>query len=255
MVFLLLVFVLSAIALTVLFWVVTLFFQGYFYTEGTEGIAWQAPTAGVIMAVFFTLWCWLDVAGTGGALDVPYDTLFRFSPTVDKFTDPVKELWVERKGEKDLVHYQLTKKFVARNQVESRYVATKTGRPYAAQGVDAIIIQEGGQKTRLLPTEAPEGSFYRDFVDDQGWVMKEYDNGPTGLLETFRWGRFILNIFLNVFHLVLWFVCLWLVLRFAWTHALGLAAVLWLVMTLSVLPMLLEQSGVVARAAAGAEKR
>ena len=45
MLFLLLVLVLSAAALTVLLWVITLFFQGYFYTEATVQIQWQAPAA------------------------------------------------------------------------------------------------------------------------------------------------------------------------------------------------------------------
>ncbi|HMC63794.1 MAG TPA: hypothetical protein VKI65_02535, partial [Gemmataceae bacterium] len=34
---------------------------------------------------------------------------------------------------------------------------------------------------------------------------------------------------------------LWLLLRFQWSHALGLAVVFWLVMTLLILPMLRTQ--------------
>ena len=48
------------------------------------------------------------------------------------------------------------------------------------------------------------------------------------------------GVLLNVLHLGVWFVCLWLLLRFQWSHALGLAAAVWLVLTLTFLPPLLQ---------------
>ena len=38
-----------------------------------------------------------------------------------------------------------------------------------------------------------------------------------------------------------WFACLWLLLRFQWPHALGLAVVLWLACTLLLWPVLQAQ--------------
>jgi hypothetical protein len=38
-------------------------------------------------------------------------------------------------------------------------------------------------------------------------------------------------------HLIVWFLCLWLLLRFQWGHALGLACVAWLVLTFFLPPL------------------
>jgi hypothetical protein len=242
--FLLLILVLSGMALTVVIWVMTLFLQGYYYTEPTQGIVWQAPAAGFLLGLFFTFWCMLIVNSTVTSLhDLPYDTLFSFKPRVDKFKNPVKDLWVMKKGSKEPVHYVLKKKFQGGITV-SEYIQVDTGRPYSPSGVEEIIIEEDGAKTRFLPMPAPAGADYRQFVDDNGWTIREYpQSGPTGLPEAFRWSRFLMNIFLNLLHFILWFVCLWLLVRFQWAHALGLAVVMWVVMTVAVLPMMLEQAG------------
>jgi hypothetical protein len=55
-----------------------------------------------------------------------------------------------------------------------------------------------------------------------------------------------LNLFFNFGHLIVWFLGLWLLLRFQWGHALGFAVVAWLVMTLTILPMLLSYAGAAA---------
>jgi hypothetical protein len=240
--FFLLIFFLTGMALTVLLWAGTLFLQGYYYTEPTTGIAWQAPAAGFSLALFFTLWSYLIVGSPGASPgDLPYDTLFRFSPRVDKFKKTPTELWVEKKGIKEPLHYKLVKRVVGGRTQES--YETDSGQKYSSSGVEAIVLKEDGQNVRYLPRPGPEGSGYREFVDDSGWAMREFpQSGPTGLPEAFRWGRFVTNLFLNSLHLALWFVCLWLLLRFAWAHALGLAVVLWLVMTLAILPMLLDES-------------
>jgi hypothetical protein len=50
------------------------------------------------------------------------------------------------------------------------------------------------------------------------------------------------NLLLNFLHLGVWFACLWLLLRFQWGHALGFAVVLWLALTLTILPMLFTKT-------------
>jgi hypothetical protein len=246
--FLLLVLFVSATALTVLLWVVTLFFQGYFYTEPTDQIQWQAPAAGAALAIFFTLWCLLVYNSVdAGSTDLPYNDLFRFSPRVDLSKDPIKELWAERKGPRDkeakVIHYKKTY-IPGTRPPRFGYTDAATRQQWQPRDVVAILIPvEGSEKIRMEVVPPPKGSDYREFVDRQrGWVMREYDDGPDGLVSAFRLGRFLLNLFLNLLHLGLWFVCLWLILRFQWGHALGLAFVLWLVTTLAVLPMVLSEA-------------
>jgi hypothetical protein len=91
---------------------------------------------------------------------------------------------------------------------------------------------------------------YTEFVSADGWVMKADQN--MGLPSAGTWGRFLLIVFLNLFHFGLWFAGLWLVLRYEWFHALGLSIALWLVMTILVVPMLLTMAGAVAEANATA---
>jgi hypothetical protein len=248
--FLLLVFVLTGMTLTVLLWVITVFLQGYYYTEPTSGIAWQAPAAGFGLALFLTLWCLLIVNSDGASpTNLPYDTVFRFSPTVDMFKnrESAKELWAVRKGVKEPVAYKLKKKvlFIGGDPVsfyeEANIVAPK---PWNPSGVEAIILKDGNETYRFVPLSRKEGQGYQEFGDESGWVMREYtESGPDGRPSAFRWGRFLGNLFLNFTHLGLWFVAFGLVLRFQWGHALLLAIILWLVMTLAILPMLLDQAG------------
>jgi hypothetical protein len=234
--FLLIIFVLIAVALTVLLWVGSLFFQGYIYTEPSPELYWQAPAAGAALGVFFTFWCWLAM-GAADPQDLAYDTLFRFSPQVEKYEKPAKRIWVERKNTKEPVALQRQR--IDQTRYEYREVDTK--RPYSPNNVQAILVEESnGEKVRLAPGPAREGSVYREFVAPGGWTMMEYESGPTGQLIAFRFGRFMMNLLLNFVHLVVWFLCLWLLLRFTWAHALGFAFVLWLVTTLALLPMMLD---------------
>jgi hypothetical protein len=42
--------------------------------------------------------------------------------------------------------------------------------------------------------------------------------------------------------LVLWWLVIWLLLRFQWSHALGFAFICWLAFTLALVPFLLSRS-------------
>src|SRR5207253_1619500 len=68
-----------------------------------------------------------------------------------------------------------------------------------------------------------------------------------GTLSSKRWGRLLGNLLLNAVHFAVWFFCLWLLVRFQWTHALGLAFVLWLALTIVIMPMLFRSAEDAAR--------
>jgi hypothetical protein len=254
--FLLLVFVLTGMALTVLLWVITIFLQGYYYTEPTTGIAWQAPAAGFGLSLFLTLWCLLIVNNdTATPTDLPSDTLFRFSPKL--YQDPPTDLWAVRKGVKEPVHYKLKKDW--RPGSKSYYVEASliSPRPWNQVGVEAILIKKGQETSRFVPTPAAEGQDYQEYADEAGWVIRVFPSSGPDRPFAFRTGLFLGNLFLNFLHLALWFVAFGLVLRFQWGHALLLAIILWLVTTLAILPMLLDQAGAEAvrgRAPASAPK-
>src|SRR5260370_20278221 len=195
--FLLLLFVLTGMALTVILWVITIFLQGYYYTEPTTGIAWQAPVAGFGLSLFLTLWCVLIVNSEGASpADLPYDTVFRFSPKVYK--EPAKELWAVRKGVKEHVHYKLKKDWHPGSKGYYVEASPLAPRPWNQTGVELIIIKTGQETARFLPTAAAEGQSYQEYADEAGWVIRVFpDSGPDRPFA-FRGGFFLGKLFLHL---------------------------------------------------------
>jgi hypothetical protein len=233
-------------ALTALLWVGALFLQGLFYTEPPADLHWRSPAAAAVVGLFFTFWCYLayanpnEAATASGRVGPKYDTLFRFSPLEDT---QFAELWVVR-GEdtpKNRTHYNLSRD----DQGHSVYLDDRRKQPPGHS--DEIIVMENGQEVHFKAereTTGPnkgkllvqKGQSLR-YLDDRGRVMSE---DHVGHVATTRWGRLMGCLALNALQLVVWFLALWLLLRFQWLHALGLAVVLWLVMTVIVLPMMLD---------------
>jgi hypothetical protein len=240
---LILILIALGVALAGLLWAGTLFLQNYLYTTVTTGAYWQAPAAAAVMTLFWFAWCAMDAASPGAsATNVPYDVLFRFS--AKEYKDPVDKLWSVKKGVKEPILY--VRQRVGQNRYEYHDTSEKK-LPWQPDKVLEVMIEDKdrpGQKMHLKRVDAGEGG-YRTYADEIGWTMTEASLGHPSL---FRYGKFLTNVFLNGLHFLLWFLVLWLLLRFQWAHALGLAAAFWLVTTLTVLWFLLPQ----AAAAAGA---
>ena len=66
----------------------------------------------------------------------------------------------------------------------------------------------------------------------------------------FSLGTLLMNVILHFGFFLAWWLSLWLLMRFQWSHALGLGFVLWLVFTLSIMPLLLAYAAGVAEARA-----
>jgi len=253
---LLLILIVTAVSLTVILWAGTFFFQGYIYTEPSPGIFWQAPAAAALLTLGYTIWCFsiaLNSNATGQNL--PIDTIFRFSPKEEMPElqgRPAKKIWaikIDRKktgDNKDGEIVAYVGKAAIRPQFQYWEDKEIKPHPWHKQDVIAIEIEKpDGTKMRFDLTPTTE-SDYRQFESRDGWVIREYEEGPTGVPIKFRFGRLLLNLFFNVGHFVAWFLGLWVLLRFQWSHALGFAVVLWLTFTLTMLPMMLGYAGSVA---------
>ena len=238
------------IGLMVLLWVGGLFVQGYIYTEPAPQVVWGAPAAGALLALFFTWWCYaVASAGDARPLDIPYDSIFRFSTDVEMVKEPVPELWAVKKNN-EKVKYKRHRI----DQIKYEYKDTSEAqRRWNGSGVVAIELEHDGEKYRFDEGKTTAGAF-PFFVNEKGWQMTVTESrGPTGIPKIFRTGRFLANLFFNFTHLALWFVGLWLLMRFQWAHALGIGFCLWLLFTLAILPMMLGYAAQVAqsRPAAG----
>ncbi len=249
----LLILLVTAVSLTVILWIGAFFFQGYIYLEPSQQLYWQAPAAAALLTFGYTIWClWIATSPKASQTNVPIDTVMRFTPKEDMFKEPAPRIHAIRPAR--------TKAGKERKEEESTlYVRVRSlprGFEYQEpnlgkrhwNGTDLIAIEienPDGSRVRFEPILVGVGDNVQ-YRSKDGWVMKEYGGIPTGLPERFVLGRFILNVLFNVGHWVGWFIALWLILRFQWLHALGLAIVFWSVVTLSVLPMMLTYSAYIA---------
>ncbi len=205
----------------------TLLFQGYIYSEPAANIWWGAPAAGTALTVFLVLWVVLDYRAPGR-----YRELQEFS-----FTEAEKsydELIVPNRDGKE-------EKYLRKKSAQNRweYLNSATLKPLPSRP-DRVIVVEDGQRYTFEPDKDAHGKFkvapneLLRYRDSRGREMVE---GYLGQVSTRHYSWLFGNLLLNFLHGVIWFLCLWLLLRYQWTHALGLAVVFWAVMTLIVLPM------------------
>jgi hypothetical protein len=259
LVYLLLILLLVGFVVAVFLWLGTLWLQGYIYSEPAQGLEWRAPAAGAAVMVFLAVWCFLDYRlADPAAEDLPLNTLWNFSPTETYPSKPWPNFWSVKNGKET--------EYVLRKSGQTggvRYVDPSTNQPWSRESngiVQAVIIPEGDKKVRF-DLDLPGGKFkpgeparYKE-DDGQHRVLTE-DELLTGQMSRFRFGLLVGNIVLNLLHLGVWFACFWLLLRFQWPHALGLAVVFWALMMFAVFPPLLFQTkqAVKARASAASQR-
>jgi hypothetical protein len=239
---LVLVLLLVWFVLTVFLAAWTLWFQPYVYTESVSGLLWRAPAAGTVVFLTVLLWAWLDYQSPG-----QYPTLWQFSPWED---NEYPELIVVRRDGK-----QETYKKVRRPRGN---VYLREDHPLPSRPEKIIGVRPDGERDTYEPDRDAKGNFKAEsgqslkYRDAGGQVMEE---GQLGRVRTYYPGRLFLNLFLNFFHLFIWFACLWLLLHYQWSHALGMAVVLWLVMILFILPQVLRRAEDVGREREGGGAR
>jgi hypothetical protein len=239
---LLLTLLIFCVVLVVVLWAGSLWLQSWLYNEPAPNLFWGAPAAAGVMTLFLAVWCLLDYKSRDPSTPDPrFDSLFFFGPSQTKVYPLIRSV---KNGQETV--YQLT-------NGEFHMMVF----PYSKWTVsDEIIVEESGQEDHFKPDRDAKGFYKREpynppwglgwlvgpgparplrYYDPRGRVMTE---DAVGQVTTFRWGLFLVNLLLNLVHLALWFVCFWLLLRYQWPHALGLAFCLWLLMTVAIIHML-----------------
>jgi hypothetical protein len=216
----------------------TLIIQGYLYSEPVGGLAWRAPAVGAAAGLFFGLWCGLEAKAPGR-----YDTLWNFSPREVKEFD---RFWSERTTGPTKTEIVYRRERGERGT--PRYV-DPDGRPWRRSDnglMTAVIVEEDGQKKRFEAPLNPDKTFR---LDENGQVQYAEAGGDgrvmseaaLGQVTRTRAGLLVGNLLINLAHLLVWFLAIWLLLQFQWPHALGLAAIFWLVFSLTVWPVMQER--------------
>jgi hypothetical protein len=247
---LVLTFAVIFVGASLIIWAGTLFFQGYIYSEPADYLYLRGAAAGLALTLFFAFWCYLDYSSVlrdplhkqGG-----YNSLFEFTTANETIEFP--QFWAVKNGKEIL--------YKARKNAKGHTEYANAGKPWSrsdADGVvDAIIVEDSdGRKNRFDAELTPDHKFKAAAGQPVRYVEEGGNRVMTddyiGRITVTHRGRDLANLFLNFLHLMVWFACLWLIMRFQWSHALGLAFVAWMVMTLTVMPMLFRTTEQAAQA-------
>jgi hypothetical protein len=228
-----------------LFWAGSIFVQGYIYESPSfSSLAWRSPAAAGAVTLVLFFWCWLDYKDASPErAELPYDTLFRFSARENEPPKPFPKFTSIKNKKETVYERKATGKGTTADYVNPQN-NQRWSRSDAEGIVDKIIIGEGDQKTTYKVDLPPGGKFKQGeparYVEEggRGRVLTEEDL-RLGQVSVFRMGRFIANLFLNFFLGAVLFAGIWLLLRYQWKHALGLAVVLWIAMLFLIVPMVL----------------
>lgn len=211
----------------------TLFFQGYIYSEPTEGIVWRTPAAGAALTLFLCLWIFFDYGSIDKTTDKEgrYRTLFDYSATE---TITYENLTIVNQDRKKVPYMLRGGKYLS-----------KGGPPLPERPLEIIATEKDGQEHVFKPNTDDKGSFK---VAENGRLRYYEEGNPKRYMEEGFLGQVtvdhlswrLVTWLLNFGFLVVWFLSLWLLMQFQWSHALGLAFVAWLI-SLFVLPMLFTQ--------------
>jgi hypothetical protein len=236
------------LGLTMLLAAGKLFLQGYLNETPPEPleVAWQAPAAGAAVSVVLLLWAFLAYRSpdryaaltdySAQDTSAPFRWLWSIrGGRLEPREGPGGKVWDVVGGEE--IKYRLTRDSMGRPFYENFTYGRLPSRP------DVIIVEEDGQKVRFLPERDARGKFKEApgytlrYYDDRGRFMEE---GYLGQLSTVRPGRTFVYVLLNLVHGAVWFVCLWLVLRFSLGQSILIAIGCWMTMTLFVMPLVLR---------------
>jgi hypothetical protein len=209
----------------------TLFLQGYVYSEPVEHVFWRAPAAGAVLTLFLAFWVALACKHPGR-----YEVLSEFSATQTE--KPFKKLIAVIEGKEE--------SFDMRHGADGRLQYRRGNKVMPSRPEKVIALEENGQRTIFAPDLDAAGHFMVD--PNRGlryWDSsrkRSMEEGFLGQCETFRPSWLFANLVINFAHLLAWFLCLWLLLHFQWSHALGQALAFWLLTMLFVVPPLLDRA-------------
>jgi hypothetical protein len=217
------------LALSLLLAAWTIWIQGYFYEGGpVEQIQWRAPAAAAAPALLLGLWIYLDSRSPGS-----FAVFHEYSAS--QTSPPYDQMKAVYQGEERM--YQRYTASGGRIEYRDASQNRMPTRP------DKIIVVEKGEEIAFEPDRDTKGNFKTTssdplaYRDSKGRVMSE--SNP-GVVTTFRTGGLTADVFVHILYFVGWFLSLWLILHFQWTHALVQAIVVWFVMLLFVVSPLLR---------------
>jgi hypothetical protein len=245
--------VVSAVALTALFWGLALVAQGYLYGQPADRLPLRAVVAGLACGLFLTVWTY---ANTRASHEDKYGTVFTFTPTgtkeVSEFdavrrygkTEGKTTTWLlDEKGQPK----ETTTKYTWQTEGRGgRFVEAGTGKEFklndASSMTVALLVPEDGKATRF-DAQVKDGVYTakkNEVVFEEQGGSRTIKGADPRQMEIPSSSAFALAVLLNVGHFVVWFLAFWLVLRFNAGHAVLFVLVLGSVAMLVVMPLVFQ---------------
>jgi hypothetical protein len=224
---LLLLVLVTGLAVAGLLYVWTAWFQGYIYSEPAEQLYWRAPAAGGALGLFLLVWVLLDYRWPGS---VQVLTQFSSSDTTKPY--PKLKVYDNDLG-KDVVYLS---KPVGGDKVEY-WTAPPNSQKLKGEPEKITLLTDKDEEVGVFEKQKAETGSYTQYRDKSGRTMSAFSLGQ---VTTFQTWRVVATVLVNLLYGGVWFVGLWLLLRFQWTHALIQAVVAWIVTLLFVVAPLLS---------------
>jgi hypothetical protein len=229
-----LILLLLAVCLTVLLWVGAVSIQGFFYNDVSPDLIWRAPTAAVAITLYIAVWCWIAHGRPQGTPGSVFD--LDESSEADTFPTLV---WIKRD--------QTEVNFHRVGKTGTNY-RDSNNEPWKNSTTDEIVMEvrgerEDGTSVTFKADLTPKGKLKNppQFIEEGGRERVMTADSSFGSVPTPRRGLDFAIILLNGFLFVACFLVLWLLMRFQWSHALGLALPLWLTLEVAVVPFLMRK--------------
>jgi hypothetical protein len=252
---LMLTLLLVTVALLAVFWGGSLVAQGYLYNQPADRLPLRALAAALLVGSFLIVWVWIDKRSPG-----KYETFFNVEGEESTQFTEFEAVRVQPVREGKQVTYkpgEVVSKVKRGVGAAAEFIDERTGKPFVLSGsfppdntdlvtVAIVVKDEAGNPVRYdatLDTNPNTGEkTYSRNVDSRRFVQVKGDRyiRPTQLGVIYVPRTVFWALALNVVHFVVWFAALWLLLRFAWTHALLFTVVFGLVTMLMLMPLLFK---------------
>jgi hypothetical protein len=219
----------------------SLFLQAYLYNAPVEKIYLRALVGGLAVAIFLTGWTYIN---TRADRENKYGAIHEFKPT--GMTDINKFEAIRRnrsKVETTVAYSKLAGEREFRSDVDKSLFRVNTSDYITV----AFLVKEEGKAEPTRFDAVLDGELMYDaklekktFQEKGGPRLIEEDG--IGVIVAPSGGVIFIAILINVLHLVVWFAVFWFVMKFTWPHALGLATVLAVVLTLVAMPLIFSMN-------------
>jgi hypothetical protein len=241
--------VVMSLASAVMLWGLSVFFQGFLYNTRADRLPLRAAAGGLALGLFLSLWTFANVKA-----DFPnkYGTLLEFQTVGETPVQQFKAVryYPNAKEEQAVTYGRLPPgRPVTFGEVKPDGTPDET-KPYRLNDsqylTTAIVLQEkdkpeGRFETELTETKA--GKTYKDpdkIFREKGSTRFLHGENPDKVSAPSR-GSMFGAIALNLLNFVVWYLILWLALRYSVLHSVGLAFVAGIATMVVLMPLLFQK--------------